>query len=174
MEEIAARAEVSTATLYRHYPSKAVLFQEAAADSLDALLLGLPGPDVAPHERLAALAAGYAQLLCDPDTRGVVRMLIAETGAGGELSERFYNAVKSRLSEAFAGAVAEAMAAGLVRDHDDIVHSAGQLQGMIEHGTLMRGLVLGDEAATLIPPEEIAASALKTWLARWGTGGASV
>ena len=167
MEEIAGMAEVSTATLYRHFPSKAALFEAVAAESIHELtdLKALTGP---PLERLRKLAAVYARILSDPDTRGLVRMLIAETGAGGELSARFYDAVKTRLSEAFAGAVAAGVEAGAIVPHEDFGHSAGQLQGMIEHATLMRGLVLGDEAAPLLPHEEIAASAFETWFARWG------
>ena len=165
MEEIANGARVSTATLYRHFPSKAALFEAVAAESIDVLDLG--PAEGAPLDRLRALALSYAKILCDPDTRGVVRMLIAETGAGGELSDRFYTAVKSRLGEAFAGAVLAGVDAGVIAPHDDPGHVAGQLQGMIEHATLMRGLVLGDEAETLMAPEEIVASAMETWLARW-------
>lgn len=166
MEEIAKTASVSTATLYRHFPSKAALFEAVAAESINALDLG--PAEGAPLERLRALALSYAGILCEPDTRGIVRMLIAETGSGGELSDRFYDAVKSRLGEAFAGAVLAGVEAGDVKPHDDPGHVAGQLQGMIEHATLMRGLVLGDEAEPLMAPEDIVASAMETWLARWG------
>jgi hypothetical protein len=43
----------------------------------------------------------------------------------------------------------------------------GQLQGMIEHAVLMRGLILGDHVEMLKPAREIVRSAVETWTARW-------
>lgn len=167
MEEIAGLAEVSTATLYRYLPSKAALFEAVAASGLETLEAALPEPGAPPLEHLSALATAYAELLASPDARALMRMLAAETGAGGDLAERFYASVKLRLSDVFAGAVLSAAEAGLIRPVESPSHVAGQLQGMIEHGTLMRGLILGDEIDTGLPPADIAAEALKTWLARW-------
>jgi len=166
MEQIAADSRVSTATLYRHFASKTALFEAVAAESLDALEAGLPAPGAAPLARLEALAAGYAELLSAPETRGYFRMLAAETGAGGEIAERFYAAIKRRLADVFAEIIGAAREAGAV-DCREIEIAAGQLQGMIEHATLLRGLILGDGSGTAAPPEEIAAEAFRTWAARY-------
>ena len=168
MEEIAKTATVSTATLYRHFASKAILFEAVVMGSLDALATGPTDPASPPIERLRTLAVSYAVLLCRPETRSLVRMLIAETGDGGELAERFYASVKALLSDTFAHAVAAGIADGVVRPHDTPALSAGHLQGMIEHATLLRGLILGNDTAPLRPPEQIALKAFDVWLAAWG------
>ncbi len=169
MEDIAREAEVSTATLYRHFSSKEALFEAVALDSLAAMEPVLQQTGGAPAERLRDLARAYALLLARPETRGVIRMLIAETGAGGALAERFYGSVKTRVIGAFVSALEAAAEAGVVRFDGPGEPVAGQLQGMIEHATLMRGLILGDHAPGVAEPEALADAALATWLARYGS-----
>ncbi len=171
MEEVARAAQVSTATLYRHFPSKAVLFEAVAMRSIEGLQTmsqKAQGPALA---RLTDMARGYAQLLSRPETRGLLRMLIGETGSGGEIAERFYGGVKSKIADSFARTVSAGIDDGVFRRHDDVNLMAGQLAGMIEHATIMRGLLLGDHAPPVRAPEEIAADAVETWMARWARDG---
>lgn len=168
MEAIAREASVSTATLYRHFPSKPALFEAVATDSLAKLA---PRSDEAadgPLDGLVRLAHRYADALSEPDTRRLVRMLVSETGDGGTLAQQVYTDVKARVGALFEEAVAAAAAVGEVRADAGEGPGPGQLQGMIEHATLMRGLLLGDEAPPADAPREIARAALETWLARWG------
>ncbi|MEL6567305.1 MAG: TetR/AcrR family transcriptional regulator [Pseudomonadota bacterium] len=162
MERVAAEAGVSTATLYRHFASKTALFESVASDALDVLDGALEPGEAA---RLDQLASAYAHLLTAPRTRAIVRMLVSETGRGGALAESFYASTKSRISEVFAAAVARET--GRAGDDPELGHIAGQLQGMIEHSTLMRGLVLGDAIDAAGDPDWIARDALDTWRARW-------
>lgn len=166
MEAVAGAAGISTATLYRQFPSKEALFEAVAVAALDALA----APPVArggAKARLSAVAAAYAELLAAPETRGFLRMIIAETGRNPRLAEIFYNRVKARLGDSFVAAYGEGVAAGVFKRASDPGHAVGQLQGMIEHALLLRGLILGDEAAPLKAPKEVARAAVKTWLARW-------
>ncbi len=168
MDAIAKAARVSTATLYRYFPSKAALFQAVAVASIEAMEADLPAENAAPLIRLERLAVAYARLLSTPEVRSTVRMLIAETGRGGDLAGRFYDGVKRRIGDGFSQVILDAARAGVVRAPGDPGHAAGQLQGMIEHATLMRGLILGDDVPPAQEAGEIARSALATWLARWG------
>lgn len=166
MEAVASAAGISTATLYRQFPSKESLFEAVAVAALDRLEAPLPTRGGA-KLRLTALAVNYAELLASPETRGFMRMIIAETGRNPRLAEIFYEKVKSRLGGGFVAAFGEGVAQGVFKRASDPGHAVGQLQGMIEHALLMRGLILGDDVAPLRSPKEIARSAVETWLARW-------
>lgn len=168
MEAIAADAGVSTATLYRHFRSKEVLFEAIAKQSLEGLVSLAQKQEADGLSQLRALAREYAARLAEPETRGMVRMLIAEVGGGGALSELFYESIKKTVAGAFAGAVLKCVEDGTIFIEDPPEAVAGQLQGMIEHGTLLQGLVRGDEIVPMRATDEIANEALKTWLARWG------
>lgn len=168
METVARNAKVSTATLYRQFTSKEDLFDAVVTETMDELALseGVTGNAKA---SLRALARAYARLLSQPETRGMFRMVVAECGRDAALADRFYKAVKSRLSDLFVDAIAREVMAGKVKRLNAPDHVAGQLQGMIEHSTLLRGLVMGDEIETLAEADHIAEEALKTWVARWGS-----
>lgn len=166
MEEVAKRARVSTATLYRYFASKEELFDAVARSTMDQLELAV-GTTTDTENALAELTRAYARLLSDPATRRLFRMVVSECGRDARLAESFYSAVKSRLSDLFTAAIKRGAQAGLFAEIDMPEHVAGQLQGMIEHSTLMRGLVLGDDIDTLSEAEFIADDALATWKARW-------
>ncbi|MEL6724248.1 MAG: TetR/AcrR family transcriptional regulator [Pseudomonadota bacterium] len=167
MEVIAGEASVSTATLYRHFRSKGELFEAVATASIEALETQVSlTQSSTPLQHLAALCHAYAMVLSTPDTIGMVRMIVAETGRNLDLAERFYHAVKSRLGDNFERAVEALASAGDLIDAPRR-SAPGQLQGMIEHAILMRGLILGDEAGPAAPIEDIAQDALATWSARW-------
>jgi len=167
MEGLARAAGVSTATLYRQFSSKEDLFDAVASRTMDQLALDV-GEGAAADAGLGRLARAYARLLSEPETRGMFRMVVSECGRDAVLAERFYRAVKARLSDLFVGALEMGVAKGLLKPIPGPEQAAGQLQGMIEHGTLMRGLVLGDEIETLSEADVIADEALATWFARWG------
>ena len=164
METVAKLADVSTATLYRHFSSKADLFEAVARSTMDRLYLDVIERED-PSAHLSELARAYARLLSDPDTRGMVRAVIAECGRDQALAERFYTAVKSRLSDMFVVAIQRGEEAGVLKRVDRPDQIGGQLQGMIEHATLLRGLVLGDQIETLSEADEIADEAFHTWMA---------
>lgn len=168
IEAIAAAAGVSTATVYAKFADKTDLFEAVATEALERLVAPEADPTDDTLKRLRLLAESYAQLLSAPETRGLMRMLIAEANRNPDLALRFYDRVKSRISETFAAALVDATRAGRLEGVRDYGEAAGQIQGMIEHATLMRGLVLGDEAASARAASTIAAEALRTFLARWG------
>ncbi|MEM7767926.1 MAG: TetR/AcrR family transcriptional regulator [Pseudomonadota bacterium] len=170
MDDVAAAASVSTATLYRHFQSKERLFADVVAAGLRAMDAVLPPPGGDPLSDLRSVSVAYAELLAQPDVRRLMRMLIAETGDGGPMALAFYGSVKQTLSDRFVACLETGIRAGCLADIPATERSAiaGQLQGMIEHATLLRGLVLGDDAdlGDRSAPD-IAHQAVDTWLAQW-------
>lgn len=171
MDTLARQAGVSTATLYRHFRSKEALFEAVTEASLARLEAALPGGAQDPEARLRALARAYAELLCEAETRGYTRLLISEAGRNPTLADVFYTAMKLRLSDIFAEAVTRGVKEKVFKPGKSAAFQAAQLQGMIEHSTLMRGLICGDEVAPILPARTIADEALETWLSRWSAYG---
>ena len=157
--DVAKQAGVSTATLYRHFPTKLDLFSAVLREAVEELSESLATTGAG---GLDALCAAYAALLSTPSTRSLVRLAI--TSGDPALAERFYEAGKAATATLFITAVREEVAGGRVTDEAD----PGQLMGMIEHPTLLLGLLAGDDRPTARPPEAIAAAALKTWRSAFG------
>ena len=166
MERVARRADVSTATLYRYFASKEALFDAVANRALSQLQLDI-GAEKRDFNNLDAIARAYATFLSRPKTRSLFRMIVAECGRNNDLAERFYAAFKNQLSALFIDAVEKELPEKSRHNDRDSAHIAGQLQGMIEHSTIMRGLVRGDSIGTATEAAAIASSALETWRARW-------
>ncbi len=96
MAEIARHADVSTATLYKHFESKEELFSEitiqhiepfhAAAEDL------LPDLNLSddPVDALVGLSTPFVELLGNPQTLALFRLIIAEGNRFPELKEAIY------------------------------------------------------------------------------------
>ena len=170
MEQVARDAGVSTATLYAHFPGKADLFRMAVEDTIESIAgrvaqsLTVKGDA---RERLAAFGLAYAQFYCAPSSRALFRMVIAERRRFPDLADHFRERGRAEL-----GGTALAIIRDLVDSGQIVVDkpswAAGQLQGMIEHATLILGLVGGDESMPARPLEVIVAEAVETFLARYG------
>lgn len=170
MEHVARRATVSTATLYAYFPSKAELFRVVVEDSIADMaerVRSSAQAGGAARERLLTFAVAYAEFYSAPSSRALFRMVVAERRRFPELADHFRERGRRELGGTLLALVEELAAAGeIVVDKPS--RAAGQLQGMIEHATLLLGLVSGDEARPLRPIEEIAADAVTTFLARYG------
>jgi AcrR family transcriptional regulator len=165
--DIARVAEVSTATLYRYFATKTDLFAATVRQEVDGLRAAL-ARDASRDawSRLRELSVRYAELLLRPDVRGMIRAVIAEN-RDGSLTGSFYSEGKATVGALFETAITEAVGE---RGGTSIAlspHALGQIQAMIEHQTLLPGLLAGDDTASEFTPEDIADEALSTWRARW-------
>lgn len=170
MEVVAREASVSTATLYAHFPSKGDLFiavvEEAVANLAHDIEQTLEVAGDA-RERLMGFCLAYARFYTDPLSRAVFRLVTGERRRFTELADHFRHRSRHRLGGSaitLIGALAEE---GLLKV-DKPAWAAGQLLGMLEHGTLVFGLVAGDDAIPRRPLEDICADAVETFLARYG------
>jgi len=164
---IAQAAGVSTATLYRHFSTKADLFAAAVRAEVEALAGHLEQAEGDPETRLRRLAEGYAVMLCRPEVRGIVRAAVSEAGRHRALALQFHAAGKATVGALFAEAVSRLEEAGRLAADIPLPQAAGQLQGMIEHGALLPGLLGGDHAEGAYPAASVASEALRTWSARF-------
>ncbi|HYG27712.1 MAG TPA: TetR/AcrR family transcriptional regulator [Caulobacteraceae bacterium] len=169
MEVVARQAAVSTATLYAHFQSKADLFRATVAELIHEIADDIerdPHPDAGAQVRLLDFARAYAAFCANPMTRAVLRMVAAERHKFGDSAE----AVRSRTHQEIGGALIRMLGELAERGELKVERpswAASQLLGLIEHPTLMYGLINGDGAGLARSTDEIAEDAVTTFLARY-------
>lgn len=170
MEVVARKAAVSTATLYAYFPSKAHLFrttvEELIGDIADDVAHN-PQPAASARTRLTAFAEAYAAFCANPVTRAVLRMVAAERRRFNDSAETLQARTRHEIGAAVIQMISE------LADRGDLQverpsWAASQLLGLIEHPTLLYGLVNGDDANAQRTPDVIAEEAVTTFLARYG------
>lgn len=174
MGAIATAAGVSTATLYAYFPSKNDLFRavvEKVATDVDTLMdTALHKPDDDPIEQLAL---AFMQPLNNPDLRAVFRIMAVEGPRFPEVLATFDAHTRLKGHRA-AVAVFEKLAAEGRFAAGVAETAARQLLGMLEHETLVLGIMRGDDAAPSRDTAKIAREAVMTLKARFGRDGLAV
>ncbi len=170
MEQVARDAGVSTATLYAYFPGKADLFRVVIEHNLADIADRVKASQAAAGDagtRLKAFGMAYAEFYCSPLSRAIFRMVIAERRRFPDLAEHLQTRGRTEL-----GGVAMAIVRDLADAGQIVIDkpswAAGQLQGMIEHATLILGLVAGDEVMPTRSIEALVSDAVATFLARYG------
>jgi AcrR family transcriptional regulator len=132
-EELARGAGISTKTLYRLFPGKAVLFEAMCADRLERLLsaVDLQASDEVDIEvGLRAALLACADLALDPEVVALQRMVLQESAAFPELAANFYRSGISRTAAALARWLRVQVKKKLIA-LDDVDEAAGMLIGMV-------------------------------------------
>ena len=93
MDDIASEAEVSKATLYKHFGSKRDLFVQMVLKKLDGhlskeLYAGLTGEDL--QTDLSSIAKGFMSIIYSEEGVKIYRTVMNECRLGGELPQLFY------------------------------------------------------------------------------------
>jgi AcrR family transcriptional regulator len=169
MEVLAREAGVSTATLYAHFPSKSELFRtvvENAVAELARQVRDTTNTTGGPRRRLCEFAYAYADFYVDPMSRAVFRMVTAERRRFGGVADYFQDRAHVELGGAAMAVINSLVLQGEIRV-EKVSWAAGQLLGMLEHATLVYGLVVGDEALPRRPIRDICDDAVETFLARY-------
>jgi len=168
LARVAERAGVSTATMFKQFPTKADLFEAivlqfwAAGPSTD---VAAPEPG-APAAGLRTLGHRYAELLRRPGMAGLHRMVIAEASRFPELGRVQFNLGKEPFFELVRDYInSEAAAGGLVVP--DAVRATTEFLGMISNFVLWPQLLLQEWAPSDEDVDATINSAVETFLARY-------
>jgi AcrR family transcriptional regulator len=132
-EALARRAGISTKTLYRLFPGKAVLFEAMCADRLERLLSAVDlqaGSDADIETGLRAALLACADLVLDRDVVALQRMVLQESAAFPDLAANFYRNGISRTSTTLARWLRVQVKRKLIA-LDDVEEAAGMLIGMV-------------------------------------------
>lgn len=168
MAEIARNADVSTATLYKHFASKEELFaavvKEAARSALnyDEVLAG--DPDAV--EALRRAARTYLSAQFDKRLNDLMRIIIAEARSAPSLAAEMFDVVVTRRYESFKAVLDILVARGQLKPHDTTV-SAVFASGMIKELFVWPALFNADYRLPINAERRIAA-AIEMFLARYG------
>lgn len=168
LARVAERAGVSTATMFKQFPTKADLFEAivvqfwAAGPTVD---IEPPGAGN-PRAGLLALGGNYARVLRTPGMAGLHRMVIAEASRFPELGRIQFDLGKEPLFELVRDYIATEARAGTLRVADD-VRATTEFLGMISNFVLWPQLLLQEWSPSDVAVQETVDSAVETFLARY-------
>ena len=132
-DALARSAGVSTKTLYRLFPTKAVLFEAMVTDRTDALvstvkLRACDGGDV--EAALAEALMRCGELMLDGEVIALQRVIAGESDKFPEIAETFFNKAIMRIQGALADWLRVQVKRGTIAV-DDADIAAGMLLGML-------------------------------------------
>lgn len=168
LEQVARAANVSTGTLFKHFPTKGALFGAIMARVWEADSGGGPVPvDGDPKAGLAAIGRDYARLLRAPEVEGLFRVIVAEALRFPELGRELYERGKKPYLDRLHRYLDAERAAGTL-DLPDTALAARQFLGMINDIIFWPRLLIVDLVVTEAEVTRVVDEAVCTFLARYG------
>jgi AcrR family transcriptional regulator len=171
VDDIAAAAGVSKATLYSYFPDKRILFVEVAtrecqrqADEAEAFIPHeAPPQEVLPHAARRIIAFFLTEF-----GRSVFRICIAESGRFPELGQKFYNSGPALIRERLASYLNGAVARGELVIDD--IHLAADQFAELCKADIFSSLCCGVKREfSEADVNRVADGAVSMFLARYGT-----
>ncbi|MDJ0708529.1 MAG: TetR/AcrR family transcriptional regulator [Leptolyngbyaceae cyanobacterium MO_188.B28] len=170
IDYVAQQAKVSTATLYKHFQSKADLFGGIMAQvwRADQVRSAPIPPDLSPQAALTQIGLEYAQLLTNPIIQPLFRVIIAEAPRFPELGNELYRQGKEpflkRLNDYL-----QIQVASKNLTIEDIPIATRQFLGMINDVIFWPRLLIMDLEIDGSEIETVIVNAVETFLARYGS-----
>jgi TetR/AcrR family transcriptional regulator, regulator of autoinduction and epiphytic fitness len=168
IDYVAQQAEVSTATLYKHFPSKADLFGGIMAQvwRTDQISSTPVSPDLPPRSALLQIGQEYAQLLMSPNIQPLFRVVIAEASRFPELGTELYHRGKEPFLKRLHTYLQAQVAVGRLVIVD-IPLASRQLLGMINDIIFWPRFLIMDLKISDSDIENVIINAVETFLARY-------
>ena len=169
IDYVAQQASVSTATLYKHFASKAALFggimaQVWQTDEISATPVPIALP---PRAALMQLGQDYARLLNSPSIQPLFRVIIAEAPRFPELGTELYYKGKEPFLKRLQVYLQAQVAAGNLAIAD-IALATRQFLGMINDIIFWPRFLIMDLEIDEHEVEHVIVNAVETFLARYG------
>ena len=133
MSAVAQQAGVSTKTLYRLVPTKAELFKRVIVSRIGRFILEVGDLESKPEDlagNLERLLTAYGNLVLDPETVAMNRLVLSECNRFPEIGETFYENAVKRTGMFLAEWLERQKRAGRIQ-LDDTWVAAGMLRGMM-------------------------------------------
>ena len=149
MSSIAARLGGSKGTLYNYFKSKEELFEAVMQRQCGALaetLFDVTDDGEAPRERLEHFASAFLKLLLTPESLGMHRVVVGESGRFPEIGRMFYDMGPKVILTKIASYLCDLMDQGVMRRADPLV-AAQQFKDLTISGVLQPrtwGVISGD------------------------------
>lgn len=166
MDEIAAAAGVSKATVYKHFGSKKALFESIIHGRVEALLSPLrieTRPGQSPAELLTGFARKFVDLILQPSSLALYRVVIFEAFKNAELGRDTYaaggGALVRNVAEFFAAQIEEGRLA-----IDDPTLAAEQFLGALTGHVQLRALLGVEPDLSRAARERFIAAAVSAFL----------
>ncbi len=168
MDAVAARANVSKATIYAHFENKRALFEAVISGRCEETFanIGVPETYTDARQALLHLARHFLGLLLAPEALAIHRVVLGESPRLPEVGEAFYTAGPMRAYERVGRLLADLTRRGLLAVPEQEIPLAGDLF------LAMLKCDLHTRALLLLPPsqhsiETVAKVAVDMFLARY-------
>jgi AcrR family transcriptional regulator len=171
LQQVAKRADISTATLFKRFPTKAALFEAMVEEFWSAETSGAETmPTGSPEVGLGKIGLEYARRMRRPEIQGIYRVIISESQRFPDLGLMISGKVKHPFLERLKAYLLAEHRAGTLAIEDAQV-AADQFLALIAGQCFWPELMApgcgGDDAEAA----ETVAEAVKTLLARYASKG---
>ena len=165
MDQIAAAAGVSKATLYNHFESKDALFAEVMRAQYETLAedLGQVDADALPVKALADFARRLIGLVTRPEHVSLVRVIIGVAASNPAISEAYFRYGKAAAFRALGAYLAAKVADGTF-EIDDVYLAGMQFLGAIKEPLLWPRVLGGAPRGEV---EDVVDRAVRMAMAEW-------
>lgn len=169
LANVANAAGVSTATLFKRFPTKADLFEAIVTEywSIEGQAASVPKPGD-PRRGLSAIGRDYVAMLTRPRMVSLFRLVIAEAPRFPELAKTHFALGKLPYFESVRDYLSEEQAVGNLQI-TDLQTATSQFLGMVSNFAFWPRLLLPDWSPTETATRKAIEEAVTTMLARYGT-----
>jgi TetR/AcrR family transcriptional regulator, regulator of autoinduction and epiphytic fitness len=168
MAEIARKADVSTATLYKHFGSKEELFAAVVEESYSNIGIGQEPADESKtaKDALKTATEDYLNVQFGSGLNDLMRAVISESAGDPKVGREFLERGYNRRAQDLRTFIDRLVARKLLKQHDTEM-SASQVAGMIKEKFIWPAM-FDPEFKLPSDKDKIISDALDTFLARYG------